>query len=88
MLQVGADGHELLAQIYNPDTPEWLRQIPAVEILRQVWVQQYYIEAGQLFYRQTDQLPPQHQRIASPFGRESANPQKARYVQGLVIVYI
>lgn len=67
VLQVGMDGHELLAKIYSPNTPEWLRQIPAVEILRRVWVQQYYIEVGQVFYRQTDQLPPPSQRIASPY---------------------
>jgi transposase len=30
-------------------------------------VQQYYIEAGQVFSRQNDQLPPPSQRIASPY---------------------
>lgn len=76
VLQVGIDGHELLAQIYSLNTLEWLRQIPAGEILRQVWVQQYYIEAGQLFYRQTDQLPPQRQLIASPYDVEVRNRKK------------
>jgi transposase len=76
LIQVGADGHQLLAEIYQPDAPEWLRQIPAVEILRQVWVQQYYIEAGQLFYRQTEQLPPQGQLIASPYDVEVRNRKK------------
>jgi hypothetical protein len=37
---VGKDGFALLDDIYAPTAPFWLRQIKAVEILRQVWVQQ------------------------------------------------
>lgn len=80
LLQVGADGHQLLTHIFKHDAPEWLRQIPAVEILRQVWVQQYYIEAGKLFYRQTEQLPPQGQLIASPYDTEVRNRKKRNTV--------
>ena len=40
--QIGEDGESLLKRIYAPNAPEWLRLIPAVEILRQVWVQQFY----------------------------------------------
>jgi len=76
MLQLGADGHHLLREIYKPTAPMWLSSIPAVELLRQVWVQQYYIEAGQLFYRQTEQLPPQRQLIASPYDIEARNRKK------------
>jgi len=35
----------LLDAIYAQTSPEWLRQLPAVEILRQVWVQQFYAQA-------------------------------------------
>jgi len=79
LLQLGADGHHLLREIYDPTAPMWLSSIPAVELLRQVWVQQYYIEAGQLFYRQTEQLPPQRQLIASPYDIEARNRKKARH---------
>ena len=36
--QIGRDGHQLLAAIMAPGAPIWLRQIPAVELLRQAWV--------------------------------------------------
>ena len=39
--QIGRDGHQLLAAIMAPGAPIWLRQIPAVELLRQVWVQNF-----------------------------------------------
>lgn len=39
---IGKDGFTLLNAIYSMKAPFWLRQIQAVEILRQVWVQQFY----------------------------------------------
>ena len=39
---VGADGYHLLRAVYAPDAPPWLRTVPAVETLRQVWVQQFH----------------------------------------------
>jgi transposase len=39
--QIGRDGHQLLAAIMAPGAPIWLRQIPAVELLRQVWLQNF-----------------------------------------------
>ena len=39
--QIGRDGHQLLAAIIAPGAPIWLREIPAVELLRQVWVQNF-----------------------------------------------
>ena len=37
---IGLDGTRLLRAIYAPAAPVWLRHIPAVEILRRVWLQQ------------------------------------------------
>ena len=44
--QVGVDGHHLLAHLYQSEEAciELLRQLPSVETLRQVWVQQFYVE--------------------------------------------
>src|ERR671912_2843082 len=39
--QIGRDGHQLLAAITAPVAPAWLREIPAIELLRQVWVQNF-----------------------------------------------
>ena len=38
---VGRDGHALLAAITAPDAPAWLREVPAVRLLRQVWIQNF-----------------------------------------------
>jgi transposase len=34
----------LLNAIWADDTPIWLREMPAIEVLRHVWVHQYYLE--------------------------------------------
>ena len=39
---IGEDGHYLLTAIYQEDTPTKIRSLFTVEVLRQVWVQQYY----------------------------------------------
>ncbi|MFD0580178.1 transposase [Dactylosporangium darangshiense] len=51
--QVGADGIALLQAVYGPTAPAVWRGVAAVEVLRQVWVQQYcYDESGQLRWRE------------------------------------
>jgi transposase len=44
--RVGADGWWLLDALNEPATPAWLRELPAVQTLRQVWVQQYHPRAA------------------------------------------
>jgi transposase len=65
---VGADGHRLLAAIYAASTPEWVRQLPAVETLRHVWVQQYSLGQEKLHWRTAEAqgLPPSAVGIRSP----------------------
>ena len=79
LLQVGIDGHVLLAHLYEENTPQWLRQIPVIESLRQVWVQHYYIEAHQVVVRQAEQMPPNHQQIESPYDLEARNRTKRSF---------
>jgi hypothetical protein len=38
--------------------PAQLRALLEVEIMRQIWIQQYYVENGQLKWREEDDLPP------------------------------
>ncbi len=45
---IGRDGSNLLAAIYAADAPAWLREIPAVQILRRIWIQNYVWIEGQL----------------------------------------
>ena len=42
--QIGADGMALLTALYADAAPPDLRTLPAVEILRQVWVQNFMVQ--------------------------------------------
>ncbi len=64
---IGADGHWLLAAVYAPIAPAWLADLPAVETLRQVWVQQFYVEEGRCRWRSNENIPPPSLIIASPY---------------------
>lgn len=48
---IGADGDLLLSALYASGAPLWLREVPAVETLRRVWVQQYYLRGGVVRWR-------------------------------------
>ena len=67
--QIGADGRQLLLQIDATPTLHWLRELPAIQILRQVWVQQFYaVPADQpMQWRTADDLPPASLLISSPY---------------------
>jgi len=69
---MGTDGRTLLTAIYNPTAPVWLRQIPAVEILRRVWVQQFHAPdaPGVAHLRAGADLPPAARWIHSPYDAE------------------
>ena len=55
---IGRDGSSLLVHIYAAEAPTWLREIPAVEILRRIWLQNYVWVQGQLHWRSNEDLPP------------------------------
>ncbi|MEL7224325.1 MAG: IS1182 family transposase [Cyanobacteria bacterium J06576_12] len=66
--QMGKDGHVLLAAVFAEESPEYLRLLPAVEVLRQVWVQQFYLDADhQIHLRAQKDSPPASKRIRSPY---------------------
>ena len=44
--QVGTDGFSLLQALYSETSPSWIREIPMVQTLRQMGVQQYYAAEG------------------------------------------
>jgi transposase len=73
---IGADGVHLLTTVYASSAPPWLRQIPAVEVLRQVWVQQFYVIEEVLRWRTADDLPPSSRMICSPYDAEARYGQK------------
>jgi transposase len=74
------DGYALLEAVYDPSSPPWLRELPAVEVLRRVLLQNYTrtITAGgrEVIKRRErepegDGLPPGHARLASPYDTDA-----------------
>jgi transposase len=69
---IGADGLTLWQALFDPATPSWLREIPAVQTLQRVWLQNYtWRENGVLRWRLADELPPALLAIRSPFDPEA-----------------
>ncbi|MFC1960854.1 IS1182 family transposase [Chloroflexota bacterium] len=73
---IGTDGQYLLTALDAPDTPDWLRQLPAVVILRQVWEQNYHFTEKQLRWRSSKEIPPSSEYINSPYDPEARYSQK------------
>ena len=46
-VRYGRDGYYLLRQAGGPDAPAWLRDLPAVQALRRIWIQQFCLEQGE-----------------------------------------
>lgn len=70
-LTIGVDGYALLTTIYAASAPLWLRHVPAVQTLRQMWVQQYQLVEGAVQWRAGDNIPPASRFISSPYDRDA-----------------
>ncbi len=80
-IEYGRDGYRLLAAVTAAGAPGWLRELPAVEILRRVWVQQYYRqidEHGERVIRRDAEhgLPPGRLRLISPYDPDARYSEK------------
>ena len=64
---IGADGFTLLRAASAPKAPPAVREALAVEVLRQIWVQQYYGPADPPRWRQEPDVPPAALLIHSPY---------------------
>ena len=65
--RIGADGHVLLAAVYEPSAPTWLRELPAIQALRLAWVYQFFVEDDVVRWRKAADLPPAGTRFDSPY---------------------
>ena len=75
-ITVGEDGFYLLDAIYAETAPPELRWLPAVQILRQIWLQQYYAPTEEVQLRSEKDGPPTAVRIRSPYEIEARNSTK------------
>jgi transposase len=67
---IGADGQTLLAAIDTADQA-WLARVPAVQVLRRVWAEQYIADADELRWREVKEMPPPAELICSPYDPEA-----------------
>jgi transposase len=76
--QIGADGLEVLRRVYEPLTPIALRELPAVQVLRQVWLQQFHAAAPDqpLRWRTAEDLPPAPLLISTPYDPDARYSKK------------
>jgi transposase len=74
------DGYALLEAVYDSAAPAWLRELPAVDVLRRVLLQNYTRtitgDGREVIRRREKQpegdgLPPGHARIASPYDTDA-----------------
>jgi transposase len=64
---IGADGRRLLDAIDATKERPWLVQLPSVQVLRKVWVDQYVEEGGQLRWRSKAEMPAPASQVSSPY---------------------
>jgi transposase len=81
--EYGRDARALLETVYAPNTPAWLAQLPAVNTLRIVLLQNYVITTdrqGQEVIRMreadTDGFPPGRSKITSPYDLDARRSRK------------
>lgn len=70
-LDIGADGFYLLEQLHQPHTPDNLIDLAEVQLLKQVWQQQFQQQDGQVSWRAKDQMLPAAELIATPHDPEA-----------------
>jgi transposase len=67
-IEVGRDGLLLLEAVYGPDAPAGLAGVEAVQVLRATWIQQFYLDDGQVRWRDKQSgLPPGSRIILNPY---------------------
>jgi transposase len=89
MIEYGRDGYHLLEQVHAPAAPPWLREIPAVDALRRIWIQQFYrytTATGTEVVRRReseseggDGLPPGRDRLISPYDLDARHSVKREH---------
>ena len=78
-VRYGRDGYWLLGQVHGPGAPGWLRELPAVQVLRRIWIQQYYRDGEKVIRREdhlSTGLPPGRDRLASPYDLDARYAEK------------
>jgi transposase len=73
---IGTDGRQLLEWVYAEEQFPWLRELDAIQTLRQVWLQHYHADAQNTPWRLDSELPPSTLIITSPYDIEARYSRK------------
>ena len=65
-LAIGADGCYLLARLAQPEAPRQAQALPEVQLLQQVWAQQFDCCADPVQWCAAEQVPPGAELIVTP----------------------
>lgn len=74
--QIGADGLHLLEALDHAGTPADLRDVPQVQVLRQVWQQYYDLSSGRARWRDGPEAGAKGGVIRSPYDPEARSSNK------------
>jgi transposase len=74
--EIGADGRYLLEKVYTSTDYLWLRELPAIERVRCIWIQQYHASEQGAVWRKDQELPPSALLIQSPYDIEARYSKK------------
>lgn len=82
--QIGEDGMAVLVALNSPEAPADLRHLPALEALRQVWVQNFMVmrtaERERVAWRSKDNIPRAGVFICSPHDTQARRCSKGNTV--------
>lgn len=79
----GRDGYHLLDVVDAAGAPRWLGELPAIDALRRIWIQQYYRTSDEhgheeVVRREANEhgLPPGRTRLISPYDLDARYSEK------------
>ncbi len=68
---IGGDGRTLLTLIDAASSPMWLREVPALLVLRRVWIQQFYAHETLARWRKATDLPTGQLLVCTPYDADA-----------------
>ncbi len=74
--EIGADGRYLLEKVYTSTDYIWLQELPAIERVRCIWIQQYHASEQGAVWRKDQELPPSALLVQSPYDIEARYSKK------------
>jgi len=73
---IGRDGRTLLHLVETAGDDPWLPALPALQVLRRVWIQQFYADQETARWREAKDLPPSSLLICTPYDPDARYSQK------------